>query len=86
MDTMGCSHMIHTWSPTHDSHIVRTLPHHRWVNLIMDTMGALALATELPHPSLLEQPPNGHSSPLINNAMWKHIIVQGVYQVGEGGS
>ena len=64
----------------------RTLPHHRWVNLIMDTMGALALATELPHPSLLEQPPNGHSSPLINNAMWKHIIVQGVYQVGEGGS
>ena len=56
-----------------------------WVNLIMDTMGALALATELPHPALLEQPPNGHSSPLINTSMWKHIIIQGVYQVGGGG-
>jgi Ca2+-transporting ATPase len=26
-----------------------------WVNLIMDTMGALALATEDPNPSLLDE-------------------------------
>ena len=77
---MDCSH-FHTWSLTHSHLVIHTLSHHRWVNLIMDTMGALALATELPHPALLEQPPNGHSSPLINTSMWKHIIIQGVYQV-----
>jgi Ca2+-transporting ATPase len=28
-----------------------------WVNLIMDTMAALALATDEPSPDLLERPP-----------------------------
>ena len=50
----------------------------------MDTMGALALATELPSPTLLEQPPNGHETALISNKMWKHILIQGVYQVSRG--
>ena len=48
----------------------------------MDTMGALALATETPSPSLLDQAPNGPNEPLISAKMWKHIIVQGLYQVG----
>ena len=52
-----------------------------WVNLIMDTMGALALATEPPSMELLKQRPNGHDAPLINTKMWKHIIIQGLYQV-----
>ncbi|GAX78129.1 hypothetical protein CEUSTIGMA_g5571.t1 [Chlamydomonas eustigma] len=52
-----------------------------WVNLIMDTMGALALATEAPSMELLDQPPNGHGVALISNCMWKHIVVQGLYQV-----
>jgi Ca2+-transporting ATPase len=30
-----------------------------WVNLIMDTMGALALATEPPTESLMQRPPIG---------------------------
>jgi Ca2+-transporting ATPase len=30
-----------------------------WVNLIMDTMGALALATEAPTESLMQRPPIG---------------------------
>ena len=47
----------------------------------MDTMGALALATELPSMDLLKQAPNGPEAALINKCMWKHIIIQGLYQV-----
>jgi Ca2+-transporting ATPase len=42
-----------------------------WVNLIMDTMAALALATERPSPALLERPPYGKNAPLISAMMWK---------------
>lgn len=28
-----------------------------WINLIMDTLGALAMSTEAPDPRVLEQPP-----------------------------
>jgi Ca2+-transporting ATPase len=52
-----------------------------WVNLIMDTLGALALATEVPSPDLLLQKPHGKSQSLISIKMWKHILVQGSYQV-----
>ncbi len=51
------------------------------VNLIMDTMGALALATEDPNPELLLDKPNGRDEPLISHRMWKHIIVQSAYQM-----
>ncbi|KAL0043569.1 hypothetical protein WJX79_008696 [Trebouxia sp. C0005] len=52
-----------------------------WVNLIMDALAALALATEDPSPDLLLETPHGRTEPLINGAMWTHIIVQGIYQV-----
>lgn len=52
-----------------------------WVNLIMDTMGALALATEEPNPSLLDNLPHGRDTPLVSGRMWKHIVIQGVWQV-----
>lgn len=52
-----------------------------WVNLIMDTMGALALATEDPNPALLDDRPHGRTDPLISGRMWKHILVQGLYQM-----
>lgn len=51
-----------------------------WVNLIMDTMGALALATEDPSDALLLEKPHAHER-LITNRMWKHILVQGMYQL-----
>lgn len=47
-----------------------------WVNLIMDTMGALALATDDPHPRLLLDKPHGHTEPLITRCMWWHIAIQ----------
>ena len=51
-----------------------------WVNLIMDSLAALALATEAPTKELLEQLPHGRNEPLINGRMAKHILAQGVYQ------
>ncbi|KAG0466039.1 hypothetical protein HPP92_020203 [Vanilla planifolia] len=52
-----------------------------WVNLIMDTLGALALATEPPTNHLMERHPVGRREPLITNIMWRNIIVQAFYQV-----
>lgn len=51
-----------------------------WVNLIMDSLAALALATEAPTPDLLNRRPHGRNEPLINGTMGKHILVQGAYQ------
>lgn len=47
-----------------------------WVNLIMDTLAALALATENPHVTLLSHKPAGRKTPLISPTMWKHMIIQ----------
>eukprot|EP00761_Pharyngomonas_kirbyi_P011758 gb/GECH01011784.1/.p1 GENE.gb/GECH01011784.1/~~gb/GECH01011784.1/.p1 ORF type:complete len:1002 (+),score=264.50 gb/GECH01011784.1/:1-3006(+) len=52
-----------------------------WVNLIMDTFAALALATEPPADELLDRKPYGKDDALITTAMWKNIIVQGLYQI-----
>ncbi|XP_022965553.1 putative calcium-transporting ATPase 13, plasma membrane-type [Cucurbita maxima] len=52
-----------------------------WVNLIMDTMGALALATELPTNDLMTKTPVGRSDPLVTKIMWRNLITQAVYQV-----
>ncbi|TYH03968.1 hypothetical protein ES288_A09G261200v1 [Gossypium darwinii] len=52
-----------------------------WVNLYMDTLGALALATELPTKELLEKPPVGRTEPLITNIMWRNLLAQALYQI-----
>ncbi|KAL7251676.1 hypothetical protein ACSBR1_013515 [Camellia fascicularis] len=52
-----------------------------WVNLIMDTLGALALATEKPSKELMEKPPVGRTKPLITNVMWRNLLAQAFYQV-----
>ncbi|KAF4634744.1 hypothetical protein G7Y89_g3354 [Cudoniella acicularis] len=52
-----------------------------WVNLIMDTMAALALATDPPTPSILDRKPDPKSAPLITVTMWKMIIGQALYQL-----
>ncbi|UNI15526.1 plasma membrane calcium [Purpureocillium takamizusanense] len=52
-----------------------------WVNLIMDTFAALALATDSPSPTVLERPPHRKSTPLISTTGWKLIIGQAVYQL-----
>lgn len=52
-----------------------------WVNMIMDSMGALALATEPPSPELMKRKPFGRTAPLINKQMWRNIIGVSVYQL-----
>lgn len=52
-----------------------------WVNLIMDTLGALALATEKPSNDLMAKPPVGRSEPLITRIMWRNLIAQALYQI-----
>ncbi|XVE81697.1 hypothetical protein DITRI_Ditri15bG0086400 [Diplodiscus trichospermus] len=52
-----------------------------WVNLIMDTLGALALATERPTRELMEKPPVGRTEPLIKNIMWRNLLAQALYQI-----
>ncbi|KAM7190444.1 hypothetical protein V8F20_009727 [Naviculisporaceae sp. PSN 640] len=52
-----------------------------WVNLIMDTFAALALATDPPAPSVLDRKPDRKSAPLITTRMWKMIIGQAICQL-----
>lgn len=52
-----------------------------WVNLIMDTMAALALATDPPTRSILDRKPDPKSAPLITLRMWKMIIGEAIYQL-----
>jgi Ca2+-transporting ATPase len=52
-----------------------------WVNLIMDTFAALALATDPPTRTLLDRKPDPKSAPLITFRMWKMIIGQALYQL-----
>ncbi|GLT99517.1 hypothetical protein SLE2022_169540 [Rubroshorea leprosula] len=52
-----------------------------WVNLIMDTLGALALATEKPTEELMKKPPVGRTERVITNIMWRNLLAQAFYQV-----
>jgi len=52
-----------------------------WVNLIMDTLAALALATEKPTQDMLLRPPENKRSPLITHTMWKMILSEAFFQV-----
>ncbi|KAI7527475.1 calcium-translocating P-type ATPase, partial [Hortaea werneckii] len=52
-----------------------------WINLIMDTMAALALATDPPSRRILDRKPDPKSAPLISTTMWKMIIGQAIYQL-----
>ncbi|KAJ7958255.1 Calcium-transporting ATPase [Quillaja saponaria] len=51
-----------------------------WVNMIMDTLGALALATEPPNDDLMKRPPVGRKGNFISNVMWRNILGQSLYQ------
>ena len=47
----------------------------------MDTFAALALATDVPTPNILDRKPEPKSAPLISLTMWKMIIGQSVFQL-----
>lgn len=52
-----------------------------WVNLIMDTFAALALATDPPNTAVLERKPETKRAPLVSITGWKMIIGQSIYQL-----
>ena len=52
-----------------------------WVNLVMDTLGALALGTEPPTTDLLNRRPYKRNASLLSRPMWRNIIVQSIYQL-----
>ena len=52
-----------------------------WINLIMDSLGSLALATEPPYEELLNRSPTKRDESIINGKMWKHILIQSIFQL-----
>ncbi len=52
-----------------------------WVNLIMDTFAALALATEPPSDSLLLQKPYNKSDSILTSVMFRNVIGHSIFQI-----
>lgn len=52
-----------------------------WVNLVMDTLASLALATEPPTEELLNRKPYGRTKSIISPLMLRNIIGQSMYQL-----
>lgn len=52
-----------------------------WVNMIMDSLASLALATELPKPELLQRPPQVRDDFIVSRKMAKHIIYMSIFQM-----
>jgi len=52
-----------------------------WINLIMDSLGSLALATESPYDELLNREPTKRDESIINGKMWKHIGIQSLVEL-----
>uniref|UniRef100_A0A674H5E4 Calcium-transporting ATPase n=1 Tax=Taeniopygia guttata TaxID=59729 RepID=A0A674H5E4_TAEGU len=52
-----------------------------WVNLIMDTLASLALATEPPTEALLLRKPYGREHPLLSGTMLRNILGHAAYQL-----
>jgi Ca2+ transporting ATPase len=52
-----------------------------WVNLIMDTFAALALATEPPAHDILERQPYNKDAPIVTEIMWRNVFGHAIYQI-----
>lgn len=52
-----------------------------WINIIMDTFAALALATDPASEALLDRKPDKKTAPLFSVEMYKQILFQSTYQI-----
>ena len=50
-----------------------------WVNLVMDTFGALALATESPVDDILKRQPYAKTDPIVNQIMWRNVFGHAIF-------
>lgn len=53
-----------------------------WINLIMDTLAAISLASERPYPDVIREDPVKDTDNLITEDMWKQIIGMSLYISG----
>jgi magnesium-transporting ATPase (P-type) len=52
-----------------------------WVNMIMDSLGSLALATEMPKENLLDRPPYRRDDYIISRKMVKNILGMSILEI-----
>ncbi len=52
-----------------------------WINIIMDTLGALAFAGEAPRPESMREPPKDRGEKILSGAMISRILLPGAYTV-----
>jgi P-type Ca2+ transporter type 2B len=52
-----------------------------WVNLLMDSLASLALASEPPVEELLQKPPVNRTRHIITKRMWANMLGQATYQI-----
>lgn len=52
-----------------------------WVNLIMDTLAALALATEPPQDDILKRKPYHKDAAIVTEVMWRNVFGHAIYQM-----
>lgn len=52
-----------------------------WVNLIIDTFAALALATESPKEDIIKGKPYPKNESIITSVMWRNILGQALFQI-----
>jgi len=52
-----------------------------WVNLIMDTFAALALATEAPEDGILKRMPIDPTEPIVTPVMWRNVHGHALFQM-----
>ncbi|KAI8175507.1 Calcium-transporting ATPase 2 [Colletotrichum sp. SAR 10_65] len=79
--TVNITAVILTFVTAVSSTSVLTAVQLLWVNLIMDTLAALALATDPPQDSVLDRKPEKRNASIITTTMWKMILGQAVYQL-----
>jgi Ca2+-transporting ATPase len=60
---------------------VLTTVHLLWINIIMDTFAALALAMDPATEALLDRKPDKKTAPLFSMEMYKQIMFQSTYQI-----
>jgi Ca2+-transporting ATPase len=55
-----------------------------WINIIMDSIAALALCSEAPHAALMQRPPVPRDAPILTRFMWRSILVTAAFYIIAG--
>lgn len=59
-----------------------TVLQYLWINLIMDTLAAIAFGLEPPRPEAMLQPPKNPKEPFLTKVMLSNVLVLGTYFIG----